>query len=86
MDRDQALIAAFAAELKARRGSKLSQEKLAHAAGVNRTYVAKLELAQNQPSLTTLLHLANALGIELTVLIDSTVHRYRKEKHARGET
>jgi predicted transcriptional regulator len=46
---------AFAAELKARRsGLKLSQEELAHRAEVNRTYIAKLELARNQPTLCVL--------------------------------
>ena len=53
MTRDEALIAAFADELRSRRAAlRLSQEELAHRAGVNRTYIAKLELARNQPTLT----------------------------------
>ncbi len=56
MTRDEALIAAFADELRSRRAAlRLSQEELAHRAGVNRTYIAKLELARNQPTLTVLL-------------------------------
>lgn len=52
MTRDEALIAAFADELRSRRAAlRLSQEELAHRAGINRTYIAKLELARNQPTL-----------------------------------
>ena len=63
MIRDKALITAFADELRSRRvGLGVSQEELAHRAGLNRTYVAKLELATNQPTLTALHLLAQALG------------------------
>lgn len=72
---------AFAAELRARRSALgLSQEELAHRAGVNRTYVAKLELAQNQPTLSVLLDLATALGDELPVVIESMLSRYMRKK------
>ena len=55
MTRDETLIAAFADELRFRRAAlRLSQEELAHRAGINRTYIAKLELARNQPTLTVL--------------------------------
>ena len=74
---------AFAAELKSRRmAAGLSQEALAHECGVNRTFVAKLELAANQPSLTTLLRISAGLGIELPDLIAETLRRYRKESRA----
>ena len=47
MTRDEALIAAFADELRSRRPAlRLSQEELAHRAGVIRTYIAKLELVR----------------------------------------
>ena len=55
----------------------MSQEALAHDAEINRTYIAKLELAQNQPTLTVLLRLAEALGVELPDLIGGAVARYR---------
>lgn len=78
MERDEELLAAFASELKARRNwRKLSQEELAHKAGVNRTYIAKLELAKNQPSLIALFHIANALGCELPELMKATLHRHQ---------
>lgn len=80
MGRDEALLVAFAAELKARRAvMKLSQEELAHRASINRTYIAKLELAQNQPTLSVLHRLALALNHELPELIQATLLRYTRK-------
>lgn len=77
--KDPVLLEAFAAELKAARGaSGQSQEALALAAGLNRTFVAKLELAQTSPSLSTLFSLANALGTEPGALVHSVVLRRGK--------
>lgn len=74
------LMKAFAVELKARRNAlNISQEELAHRCMVNRTYVAKLELAQNQPSLSVLFNLATGLEVELPDLIEQTLERYKKE-------
>ena len=54
---------AIAAEVKARRGSMgISQEELAFRAGVHRTFIAKLEVASTQPSLSITFQLAEALG------------------------
>ena len=76
-------IKAFAAELKARRlGMGLSQEALGLECGVNRTFVAKLELAQNQPSLSVLLRLSDGLGVGLPELMGSTLVRYKAELRA----
>lgn len=78
-----ALVKAFAAELKARRlGAGMSQESLALHCEVNRTYVAKLELAQNQPSLSVLLRLSEGLGVGLPDLMSSTLVRYKSELRA----
>ncbi len=77
MSRDDALVEAFAAELRARRSAlNLSQEELAHRAGINRTYIAKLELSQNQPTLSVLLQLSTALNNELPELIEAVLMRY----------
>lgn len=74
------LMRAFAAELKARRSELgISQEDLAHRSDVNRTFVAKLELAQNQPTLTVLLKLAGGLEVELPELLQVTLKRYKTE-------
>lgn len=85
MSRDDALLEAFAAELKARRAAlKLSQEELAHRAEINRTYVAKLELAQNQPTLSVLHRLASALNNELPELLQAIMLRYKRGRPSRG--
>ena len=79
-NQDPALLQAFAAEVKARRtSSSLSQEALAFASGVGRTFVAKLELGQTSPSLTTIFRLAEGLEIGPDEMIQSTMKRYRKE-------
>lgn len=79
MERDEALIAAFADELRARRSAlELSQEELAHRVGVNRTYMAKLELAQNQPTLTVLQAIARALAVPLPELMSAVSTRQHK--------
>ncbi|PZQ78128.1 MAG: XRE family transcriptional regulator [Variovorax paradoxus] len=82
---DPALLQAFAAEIKARRAaSGVSQEGLAFASGVNRTFVAKLELGQTSPSLTTIFRLADGLEIQPDEMIQSTMKRYKKELRARA--
>jgi transcriptional regulator with XRE-family HTH domain len=84
MSRDDALLEAFAAELRARRlGLKLSQEELAYRAEINRTYIAKLELAQNQPTLCVLHRLASALNNELPELLQAILLRYKPSRSTR---
>ena len=78
MKRNIALMQAIATEIRFRRNRwTFSQEELAHRAGINRTYIAKLELAQNQPTLTVLLALASALNCSLTELVEGTMSRYK---------
>lgn len=78
MARNIPLLEAFATEIRHRRnGWKFSQEELAGRAGINRTYVAKLELAKNQPTLSVLLELARALNCSLPELIEGTLSRYK---------
>lgn len=73
---DQALLKALAAEVKARRAALgISQEELALRAEVNRTFVGKIELAMNQPTLAVLLRLAEGLQTPLPELIDSVLKR-----------
>ena len=77
---DSALLKALAAEVKARRADLgISQEELALRAEVNRTFVGKIELAMNQPTLTVLLRLAEGLQTPLPELIESVLKRKAKE-------
>lgn len=81
MSRNQVLLEAFAAELRAQRAVRcFSQEDLAHLAQINRTYIAKLELARNQPTLGVLFQLATALEIDLPALLEATMRRYQHVK------
>lgn len=47
----------------------LSQEALAADAGIDRTYVSKLERAKENPSLDILDRIAAACGVEITELL-----------------
>lgn len=47
----------------------MSQETLARRAGLSRTYVTRLELGQQDPSLSTLVALAKALKVSLGELV-----------------
>lgn len=77
---DQALLKALAAEVKSRRADLgISQEELAFRAEVNRTFVGKIELAMNQPTLSVLLRLAEGLQMPLPELIESVLKRWTKE-------
>ncbi len=61
------LLKAFAAEIKARRGVlEISQEELAYRSGLSRTFLGKIEIASNQPSLTALFKLADGLQVGRT--------------------
>lgn len=77
---DLALLKALAAEVKSRRADLgISQEELALRAEVNRTFVGKIELAMNQPTLSVLLRLAEGLQTPLPELIESVLKRRAKE-------
>lgn len=53
---------AFGAALRSlRQKQQMSQEKLAAAAGLDRTYISLLELGRRSPTLDTMLALAGAL-------------------------
>ena len=74
------LMNALAAEIRLRRRELgVSQEELVHRCEVNRTFVAKMELALNQPSLTVLHKLARGLEVDLTELIRRTLARYEAQ-------
>ena len=48
---------------KARLKAKLTQEQLAHEAGVSRQYVSLLELNEKSPTVDVLLRVCGAMGV-----------------------
>lgn len=84
--RDPALVKSLAAEIKARRADlKISQEELAHRAGLNPSFIAKVEICQNQPSLTAFLSLAKGLDIKPTDFLAGVLVRHKKELRAQAK-
>ena len=55
---------------RAERG--IAQERLALTAGVDRTMVSKIERELTNPSIETLLKLANVLGVSVSALLDDS--------------
>jgi transcriptional regulator with XRE-family HTH domain len=79
--RDEAILSALASEIKSRRhGLGISQDELAFRADLSRTFVGKMELAQSQPALNALFHLAAALETEPADFIKSIWSRVQKER------
>ena len=71
--RDENLIAAFGAVLAGLRGTRgLTQEGLAHEAGVDRTFVGLLETGKRQPTLSVIFALARALEVRPEKLVAET--------------
>ena len=65
-----ALTMRVARRLRARREALgLSQARLAHAAGISRGYLIRLEAARQDPTLTVLANLAKALKVTVRELI-----------------
>lgn len=61
---------AFGDRVRARRLElQLSQEALAHRAGINRTYIGSLESGGRNPSLENIARLAGALGLDAADLV-----------------
>lgn len=66
-----ALVAVFAANVKRRRLELgLSQEELAEAAGVHRTYVGMLERGEKNVTIYNIERIAVALGVEPPRLLE----------------
>ena len=64
---------AFGMVLKEHREAlKLSQEKLAFQAGLDRTFISMLERGIRQPSLTSILVLAEALNVSAEQMVKKT--------------
>ena len=80
-DDNSALFRAFGQVLRRKRTeSGLSQDKLALESGLDRTFISLLERGLRQPSLSTLLELAEALGVDAANLVRDTAAEYRGAK------
>ena len=55
---------------RARAARRLTQEKLAELADLDRTYIGSLERAERNPSLDVMERVAKALGVTLHDLLD----------------
>jgi len=58
----------------------VSQEELAFRAGVDRTFIYRLERGVRQPTITTVIGLGLALGIPASALVQETEAAYLKSK------
>jgi transcriptional regulator with XRE-family HTH domain len=64
------ISAIFGQVLREQRTTRgFSQEDLALTANVDRTFVSQMERGIRQPSITTLIKLSNALGLQPSVLV-----------------
>lgn len=78
-----ALLRALGDELRARRlGLQMSQEALAAAAEIDRTTIARIELAKVQSSIPVLVALAEAMNVSPVAMLEGAMSRYRKELRA----
>lgn len=57
----------------------ISQEELAFQAGVDRTFVSRLERGIRQPTITTLIGLGQALGVPAADLMRDTEEEYLRQ-------
>lgn len=80
---DFSVVLATGAAIKARRSEiAISQEELAYRADVHRSFVARLELAETQPSLAVLFRLAHGLEIDVVEFIRIIAQREKQERQA----
>jgi len=71
----------FARNLRKLRQQKgLSQEALAHEAGIDRTYISALERGVYSASLTMVEKLAKVLGVEPTMLLQRAARSQRTKR------
>ena len=72
------ILKALGEEIRHRRTPlRLSQEALAHGAGLHRNVIGRLERGTYNPSVMTLLSIAVELDVSLSDLVSSAEHRMR---------
>jgi len=65
---------------KYRKKKGFSQEQLAFRSNLNRTFIARLETAKRQPTLTTLVQLARALEISAASMVAEVEQKVTDEE------
>ena len=60
----------------------ITQEELAFQAGVDRTFVYRLERGLRQPTITTLIGMSRALGVSATDLVGDMEKEYLRQEEA----
>lgn len=75
MDEVNIAISQVLAQL--RRDAKISQEELAHRAGIHRTYVSQIERGLKSPTLQILIQIANALDTSASQIIKDVEMRLK---------
>lgn len=74
MGDEQDIRMAFGRKVRAlRRERGLSQEMLSQMAGLDRSWVGRVELGKKSASLTTIYKLAKALGVQPTDLLEDDI-------------
>lgn len=63
----------------ARSKAGLSQEELAHSAGLDRTYISLLERGQRQPTLKTVFAIAKVLRVAPSTLVSRLEDKLRED-------
>ena len=84
MDEIRARLAANLRRLRGERG--ISQERLALEAGVDRTMLSKIERRISNPSIETLLKLANRLNVDPVSLVSPLTDFYPQERASARHT
>lgn len=78
---DEEAVRAFAIQLKTLREKKgMSQQMLSDAAEIALSQIGRIETAQINPTISTLVRLAEALEIELNELFDFKVIRRKNNR------
>ncbi len=75
MDEVNIAISQVLAQL--RHDAKISQEELAHRAGIHRTYVSQIERGLKSPTLQILIQIANALDTSASQIIKDVEMRLK---------
>jgi transcriptional regulator with XRE-family HTH domain len=72
------ILKALGEEIGLRRKSlQMSQEELAHDAGLHRNLIGRLERGEDNPTVMTLVSIATELDISLSELVSSAERRMR---------